>query len=156
DGKRVVIVGGTNIPTTPNAIKIVGAVRSWDRHGSRVDRTLVEGESGEFTAGLFSADGRRFFLGNVGSTQRSGKVKVGDDFARACWHGRKAQCWGTSGAGGSFEDVLWSADGEQDRISAMVLDPTGTRLVLADDGGVWVFDAATGQRRGGLIRNKDR
>jgi hypothetical protein len=36
----------------------------------------------------------------------------------------------------------------------MALDPTGTRLLMADNAGVWVFDAATGQRRGGLIRTK--
>jgi DNA-binding beta-propeller fold protein YncE len=153
DGKRVVFVGGTGNPV-PNGLRIVGAVCYWDRSGPRVSITWVEGESGEFTAGLFSPDGRRFYLGSRGPTQRTGDVQVDGRPSRAFWHASKAQCWDTTGAGWWFQDILWSADGEHTDVSAMALDPTGTRLLMADNAGVWVFDAATGQRRGGLIRTK--
>ena len=53
-----------------------------------------------------------------------------------------------------FQDIFWSADGEMSDVTAMALDPTGARLLLADHAGVWVFDAATGQRRGGLIATR--
>lgn len=148
DGKRAVIVGGTGIPAGGNSIHIVGAVHYWDRRERRVSITWVEGESGEFTAGVFSADGRRFYLGNRGPTQRTGRLGK----ERAFWHASKAQCWDTPATGWWFLDIHWSADGEHNDVSAMALDPTGTRLLLADRGGVWVFDAATGQRRGGLLR----
>lgn len=150
DGKRVVIVGGTGIPAGPNAIRIDGAVHYWDRQRAWADVTWVDGETGEFTAGLFSADGRRFYLGSRGATQRSGRLGG----SRAFWYASKAQCWDTTGAGWWFQDILWSADGEHTDVSAMILDPTGTRLLLADSAGVWVFDAATGQRRGGLIATR--
>ena len=150
DGKRVIIVGGTGIPSTPNSFRIVGAVHYWDRQGPLVSIAHVEGDSGEFTTGVFSADGRRFYLGNEGPTQRTGKIGE----LRARWHASKAQCWDTTGKDWWFQDIHWSADGESGHVSAMVLEPTGTRLLLADDAGVWVFDAATGQRRGGLIRTR--
>lgn len=148
DGKRVIIVGGTGIPAGGNSIRIVGAVHYWNREGPRVDNTWVEGDSGEFTAGLFSGDGRRFYLGSRGPTQRTGTI----DGHRGFWHASKAQCWDTTGKGWWFLDIHWSADGEHSDVSSMLLDPTGTRLLVADGAGVWVFDAATGQRRGGLIR----
>jgi RNA polymerase sigma factor (sigma-70 family) len=149
-GKRAVLVGGTVIPTSPNSSRSVGTVHYWDRGDPRVHITWVEGESGAFTAGLFSADGRRFFLGNWGPTQRTGRLGK----ERAFWHASKAQCWDTPETGWWFLDIHWSADGEKNHVNAMTLDPTGTRLLLADEAGIWVFDAATGQRRGGLIRTQ--
>lgn len=150
DGKRAVIVGGTGIPTAANAYRMVGAAHYWDRKGPRVDITWVEGENGYFTTGLFSPAGRRFYLGSCGPTQRTGPVAG----SQAFWHASKGQCWDTTGTGWWFNHIHWSADGEQGDVSAMVLDPTGTRLLLADAAGVWVFDAATGQRRGGLIATR--
>ena len=77
DGKRVVIVGGTGTPAGKDATQIVGAVHDWDRQSPRPVSTNVEGASGEFTAGLFSLDGKQFYLGNRGATQRSGPVRQG-------------------------------------------------------------------------------
>lgn len=155
DGTRVVIVGGTVIPTGKDSHTTVGAVRYWERRGNWVSGTSVEGNSGEFTAGLFSPDGKRFYLGSRGANQKTGRL--GKGWSR--WWASKAQCWDTTGASlkgtdfahAWFEEIFWSADGERNDVTAMTLDPTGTRLLLADGAGVWVFDAATGQRRGGLM-----
>jgi DNA-binding beta-propeller fold protein YncE len=133
------------IPISKSSSILWGGIRIWERTTGNVFNSPADNPGGYFREVVFSPDGSHIYLGSSGQTPRSGITPSGQRFL---WNTSRIQCWEAS----NWWTVNWSMDGERGSVCAIVPDPNHNRLFVADDGGLWIFDPATGQRRGGIIK----
>jgi len=144
DGKYLV-VGGSEFITDPDTGKTrtVGLVSVFDRKTGKLHQTLPDTAPDHYMAVTFSADGKRLFA-VTRSQEMKGLLPNGTPVRRSY---SEVRCWDTA----TWKQE-WATLGQPGSGWALGVSPSGTRIVMSDFAGVWLFDAKNGEARGGLVK----
>jgi RNA polymerase sigma factor (sigma-70 family) len=144
DGKYLIVGGGEFITDPQNGeTRTVGLVSVFDRKTGKLHKTLTDTAPGYFMAVTLSADGKRLYAATRSRTV-PGALPDGTKF-----HGSysEARCWDTA-----TWNQEWVTLGQPGSAWALAVAPNGTRVVMSDFAGVWLFDTKKGETRGGLVK----
>lgn len=140
DGKWLVLCGGEGIPMG-RSLHMKGYLRIWDRRTGAV-RTLGDGRLDYYRTAAISADGKRLYGGTRGVAQRV-------DSLGTRWQAGEVHCWDTT----TWKE-LWSTEMDGGEPQQIAETPSGRRLWVADEHGLWLLDADTGKGHGILIQTR--
>lgn len=146
DGRWLVVGGGETVsnPAFPNASNLYGYVWLLDRASGRLEMTLVSGRHDHVRRLLLSPDERRLYVSTLSiprEVAEQGRVveRVFDEL----------QCWDTRNW-----ELKWLNVGEPTTYWALITSPNGRRIGTSTTIGFYLFDAQTGDPRGGLIYSR--
>jgi RNA polymerase sigma factor (sigma-70 family) len=147
DGKWVVVGGGEAVPTPDGTGSVMyGYLWVYDRATGKVEKTLVDRRSHYVRKLALSTKGDKLFVATT-SLQR-GVVENGQLVQKVFG---ELQCWDTK---------VWELDWvREDKETSrndlgLIVSPDGRRVGGSSSGGFYLFDAATGERKGGLFKTK--
>jgi len=123
------------------SLHMKGYLRIWDRRTGAV-RTLGDGRLDYYRTAAISADGKRLYGGTRGVAQRV-------DSLGTRWQAGEVHCWDTT----TWKE-LWSTEMDGGEPQQIAETPSGRRLWVADEHGLWLLDADTGKGHGILIQTR--
>jgi RNA polymerase sigma factor (sigma-70 family) len=144
DGKWLIVGGGEAVPVAgaANTTMLHGYLWVFDRDTGKLAKTLIEDRNDYVRRVQLSPDGHQLYASTTTAPRQiiqNGKP-VSISFG-------EIQCWDTANW-----NPKWTQEDEAGNAHwAMLPSPNGRRLVISNSGGVFLLDAKTGERRGGLV-----
>jgi RNA polymerase sigma factor (sigma-70 family) len=145
DGKWLIVGGGEAVPV-PGAVgkrtTLRGYLWVFDRTTGKLEKTLLEERNDYVREIRLSPDGTRLY-----ATSTTDRREILRDGNRSTVTFNELPCWDTSDWTRKWSHEL------DDAVAFNNLDvaPTGKRLVLTTNKGVFLLDAKTGESRGSLV-----
>ncbi len=141
NGKQIVLAGGEAVPVG-NGCNCIGYLWVLDRKTGTVEKTLIDNARSDYVRQMtFSADGKKLYAGRISPQARFMNGRA------VTLNMAEVQCWDTS----TWEHD-WSQVGEISHEPwALAVAPNGKRVGVSHTRGVDLLDAATGEKKGGLL-----
>ncbi len=146
DGKSMLVGGGEAVPVPNfnNSTSLHGYLWLFDRETGKVKKTLVANRSDYVRMLLLSPDGDRLY---VPTNSLPRLVQVAGTGQKVTKIFGELQCWDT----GTWE-LKWVRESSPQGYWALIAAPNGKRIGTATTEGFYLFDALTGDPRGGLVK----
>jgi RNA polymerase sigma factor (sigma-70 family) len=135
DGKWLIVGGGEAVPVpgVPNSTNLHGYLWVIDRATGKLEKTLLENRHDYVRKVELSPNGLQLYASTTTSPRVV--VQIGE-----------IQCWDID-----IWKLKWTQEIGAGSAYCLLPSPNGRRLVLSTTGGVFLLDAKTGERRGGLV-----
>jgi WD40 repeat protein len=145
DGKWMLVGGGEAVPDPnfPGTTSLYGYLWLFNRTTGKLEKTLVDRRHDYVRKLLMSPDGERVYLPTYSIPQRvfeNGRFVEKSNGELQCWDTRT---W----------ELKWAVEAEPAHWG-LIASPDGKRIGTASTAGFYLFDAKSGDPKGGLVNAK--
>jgi WD40 repeat protein len=151
DGAKLILGGGeaVPIPRQPGSTMLHGYLWVIDRKTGEVEKTLVSNRSDYVRSLAMSADGKRLFVPADTLAARALPPNVNPNNVPRVF---EFHCFDTT-----TWEVEWTTNSREPGLGMeLAVSPDGKRIGIGGSGGFGLFDAQTGEAKGGLLKRQLR